>query len=259
MMRRYWLRVAWVPMFLGALAVLPATANAQVVQVTRGDARNSIGLNLGYFMVKAEDGCAHDCFTGGNDDCDVLVANLSNPDPLAFQIDDFNAFTFGGEWLFAVTNFIETGVGASYYQNTVPSVYRNLVNVNGSEIAQDLKLKIVPISATVRFLPLGRSGAVEPYFGGGVAFMNWRYSESGEFVDSFDDSVFRATYEASGTAVGPVFVGGLRFPVGDAFTAGFEYRWQKGEGDTKPAESELLGNKIDLGGQSFNFTMHFRF
>ncbi len=51
---------------------------------------------------------------------------------LAFQIDDFNAGTFGGEWLFGVGNFIETGVGVGYYQRTVHSVYRDFVNDNGA-------------------------------------------------------------------------------------------------------------------------------
>jgi hypothetical protein len=92
-----------------------------------------------------------------------------------------------------------------------------------------------------------------------VSFINWRYGESGEFVDSSDGSIFGETYEADGTAVGPVILGGLRFPAGDAFTVGVEYKWQKAEGDTKPAESQLLGNKIDLGGSSLNFMFHFRF
>jgi hypothetical protein len=42
-------------------------------------------------------------------------------------------------------------------------------------------------------------------------------------------------------------------------TVGFEYRWQGGSGDTNPVETQLLGSKIDLGNQSINFTMHFRF
>jgi opacity protein-like surface antigen len=247
-------------LILLALGSFASPASAQIVQVTRDDARHSIGFNLGYFAVKAIDGRPGDCFTTGTaDKCDVLVADLSSTDPLDFQVKDFNFVTFGGEWLYAVTPYIETGVGVGYYQRAVPSVYRDVVNRNGSEIAQDLKLRMVPITATVRFLPIGRSGPVEPYIGAGVAFVNWRYSESGEFVDSSDGSIFAATYKADGTAVGPVILGGLRFPAGDALTVGVEYRWQKAEGDTKPAESQLLGNKIDLGGQSINFTMHFRF
>jgi opacity protein-like surface antigen len=246
-------------MMVVVLAATAASASAQVVQVTRSDARHSVGFNLGYFMIKGEDARPDECFVGTGDNCDVLIANLRATDPLLFEVDDFNGFTFGGEWLYGVSEYLETGVGVGYYKRTVPSVYRFLENANGSEIAQDLKLRIVPITATVRFLPLGRSSSVQPYIGGGVGFYNWRYSESGEFVDSSDDSVFGATYEADGTAVGPVILGGLRFPAGDALSVGFEYKWQKAEGDTNRVESELLGDKIDLGGQSFSFTMHIRF
>jgi opacity protein-like surface antigen len=258
MMKRFWLNTMRLASLGLLLAATASPASAQIVQVTRADSRHSVGFNLGYFWVKGEDGRASDCFTS-DDDCDTLVANLSSADPLEFLIKDFNHVTFGGEWLYAVTDFLEVGAGLNFYQNTVPSVYRDLVNVNGGEIAQDLKLRMVPVTGTVRFLPLGRSGPVEPYIGGGVSFINWRYSESGEFVDSSDGSIFRETYEADGTAVGPVILGGLRFPAGDAFSVGVEYKWQKAEGDTKPAESQLLGNKIDLGGSSLNFTMHIRF
>ena len=251
MMRRYRLNRVRVPGLVVAMALLvgglASPASAQVVQVTRADARNLVGFNLGYFMVNGEDSRVDD---------DVLLADLND---LAFQLDDFNNWTFGGEWLFGVSRYLETGVGVGYYSQTVTSVYRDFVNDNGSEIAQDLKLRIVPINATIRFLPLGRGAAVEPYFGGGIGFFNWRYSESGEFVDFSDGSIFREQFKADGTAVGPVIVAGLRLPLGDALTAGFEYKWQKAEGDTNPAESELLGSKIDLGGNTFSFTMHIRF
>ena len=49
-------------------------------------------------------------------DDDVLLANLND---LAFEIEDFNNWTFGGEWLFGVSNYLETGVGVGYYQRTV--------------------------------------------------------------------------------------------------------------------------------------------
>ncbi|HET7217264.1 MAG TPA: outer membrane beta-barrel protein [Vicinamibacterales bacterium] len=250
MMKRHWLKVVRVALPGAFVAAMAASASAQIVQVTRSDARHAVGFNLGYFAVKGEDSRVDD---------DVLVANLSSSDPLLFEIDDFNGFTLGGEWLYGVSEYIETGVGIGYYQRTVTSIYADKVNANGSEIVQDLKLRIAPITATVRFLPIGRSGPVEPYIGGGIGFFLWRYSETGEFVDSSDDTIFRDTYKADGAAVGPVILGGIRFPAGDAVTVGAELKWQKAEGDTNSVESRLLGNKIDLGGTSFNFTMHFRF
>ena len=251
MTKRFWLNrarglglVAVAALLVGGSA---SSASAQVVQVSRGDARHLVGFNLGYFMLKGEDGRVDD---------DVLVANLND---LAFEIKDFNNWTFGGEWLYGVSNFLETGVGIGYFQRTVPTVYRDFVHDNGSEIAQDLKLRIVPITATIRFLPVGRGGPVEPYIGGGIGIFNWRYSEAGEFVDFADGSIFREQFKADGTSVGPVVVAGLRLPIGDALTTGFEYKWQNAEGDTNSAETQLLGDKIDLGGNTFSWTMHIRF
>ena len=93
---------------------------------------------------------------------------------------------------------------------------------------------------------------MEPYIGGGIGIFNWRYSEAGEFVDFSDGTIFqRASYKADGTAFGPVIVAGLRIPVGDAFTAGVRVHVAEADGDTKPEESGLLGDKIDLGGNTF--------
>jgi hypothetical protein len=174
-------------------------------------------------------------------------------------VKDFIGGSFGAEWLINVGDFMEAGVGAGFYQRTVPTVYADFTNTNGSEIRQDLKLRVVPVSATVRFLPIGHA-RVEPYVGAGLGVFIWRYSEVGEFVDfgPTPPLIFRSRYIADGTAVGPVILGGLRFPVG-ALAIGGEVRYQKALGDTKPADSGLLDSKIDLGGLTANFTLHVRF
>ena len=64
----------------------------------------------------------------------------------------------------------------------MPTVDSNFVNSTAAEIEQDLKLRIVPFTATVRLLPLGHDAPVQPYIGGGVGVFGWRYSESGQFV-----------------------------------------------------------------------------
>ena len=230
---------------LGILAVLvllsPAPAAAQIYQV---ESNQAIGFNLGYFAVRAED---------SRTDGDVLFADL---DSLAFEVNDFNSVTFGGEWLFGLTEFVEGGVGAGFYQRGVPSVYRRLTHADGAEIEQELKLRIVPLTATVRFLPLGR-GSVQPYVGAGIGLFNWRYSETGEFIDA-DDFIFRDRFIAKGNSVGPVILGGVRAPIADVWMIGGELRYQKAEGDIDP-EIGLLGDKIDLGGWSTSFTVHLRF
>ena len=248
MMKRQWLRTIYA---VAGLVVLTAgSAGAQVVQVTRGDARNAIQITFGEFFLTGIESRGED---------DVLRKDLEDVAPLAFEIKDFNGFTFGGEYLFGINRFLEAGFGASYYQQTVHSVYRTLVNTNGSEIRQDLKLKILPISATIRFLPLGRGAPVEPYIGGGIAALVWQYSESGDFVDTTDYSVFTNSYKANGTEIGPIALFGLRVPIGDTFAFGAEGRWQHGEGDTGGINEGFLGDKINLGGWTANATVHFRF
>jgi len=220
---------------LAVVLLAPAVASAQ----------QSISFNVGYFAVKGEDGRA---------DGDVLVANRSFH---IFDIDEFSGFTFGGEWLFPVGEFVEVGAGVGYYQRTVPSVYADLVNDNGAEIVQDFKLRVVPINATVRFLPLGARSAIQPYVGAGLGIFPWRYSETGEFVDP-DFNIFRGNFVESGTAVGPLVFGGVRFPLGPAFSVGGEVRWQRAEGEfDEPAN--FNGDRIDLGGFTWQGTVGFRF
>ena len=84
-----------------------------------------------------------------------------------FEIGDFNGSTFGGEWLVRLSNYLEVGAGVGYYQKTCRASIATSTDDDGTEIAQDLKLRIVPMTATVRFLPLGRGSGIEPYVGGG--------------------------------------------------------------------------------------------
>jgi outer membrane protein W len=246
-MKRIWLYASALALGAAAVALAPATAEAQITRVSRGDTNQAIGFNIGYFGVRGEDARIAD---------DVLLVDL---DDLAFDVSDFNGGTLAAEYLVGIGDYLEAGVGAGFYRRTVPSVYRGLTFESGEEIEQDLRLRMIPVTATVRFLPAGRGGAVEPYVGAGIGFFNWRYSETGEFVDPFTDEIFRNRYVADGNAVGPVLLAGLRAPVGDVWTVGGELRYQRAEGDLNSSESGLLTDKIDLGGWSANFTFGFRF
>ena len=50
-----------------------------------------------------------------------------------------------------------TPASASATTSEPCTVYTDFVNANGTEIEQDLRLRIVPFTATVRFLPLGHT------------------------------------------------------------------------------------------------------
>ena len=207
-------------------------------------AQQQVSFSVGGFSPRSED---------GRSSSDVLLHNL---DFLAFRISDFGGPLFGAEYLTALGNNFDAGVGVGFYQRTVPTVYTEFTNSNGSEIEQDLKLRVVPFTATVRWLPMGHHNGVEPYIGAGVAVLNYRYSESGQFLAT-DQSIFRGTFVGTGTATGPVILGGIRIPVG-SWGVGGELRYQSAEGSL-PADQDFSGSKIDLGGITYTFTINVRF
>ncbi len=92
----------------------------------------------------------------------------------------------------------------------------------------------------VRFLPLGRQHGIEPYVGGGLGIFNCHYSEAGDFIDFSDNSIFSDKFVGSGTATGPVILGGVRIPIGPLGFGG-EVRWQSADGDLPAIRGILVG------------------
>ena len=207
--------------------------------------QQSVTFSLGYFTIRGEDSRAAG---------DVLVENR---ELLLFDFDDFNTVAIGAEYLISIGEFLEAGGSLGYTSRGIDTIYEDYERPDGSEIEQALRLRVVPMSVTVRVLPLGRSGAIQPYVGGGLGIYNWRYSETGDFIDFSQPGrpVFRETYTQTGTSFGPVAVFGLRVPLGNV-TVGGEVRYQKAEGELD--ERDFLGPKIDLGGFHYSATVGFR-
>jgi hypothetical protein len=206
-------------------------------------AQQSITVQFGAFMPKGE---------GARAEGDVLAINRQY---LLFDVGDFNGFLVSGDWSAAIGEYVEAGVGFGYYQATAPAVYAEWVNENGSEIVQDLSLRIMPMTAVVKILPFGAKRAFQPYVGGGLGVYFWRYSEKGDFLAD-DGSIFTDAFEQSGTSVGPVAVFGIRGRVSPSVLIGAEGRYQWGSGDLS---EDFLGDKIDLGGFSLLATFGYRF
>ena len=236
-----------IPVLLFACtALVPAAASAQ----------QTINFSLGVFTPRGADARVAR---------DVLNANSTF---LFFDVGDFKSASIGGEWLVPFGEFFEGGVGVGFSRRTVETVYTDFTDNFGEEIQQELRLRQVPFAFTVRALPLGQSNPFQPYIGAGLVATNWRYAEFGDFVDFGDPSfpVFPASYVASGTATGPVILGGIRFG-GQTLTAGGEIRYHKADaeltsdfaGGSIGPGGELLLPRIDLGGWTYNFTIGVRF
>jgi hypothetical protein len=132
---------------LAAAVVLGAAApvSAQVVQ--------SVGVNLGALMPRGEDARVEN---------DVWLKNLP---VYRFEIKDFTGAEVGGEWNAAFGNHVEVGLATSFYQRTVHTNYRDFVDKDFTEIESDFKLRTIPVSGVVRFLPFGKVGSFQPYVG----------------------------------------------------------------------------------------------
>ena len=228
------------------LTLLAGAALAMSVQTAA--AQQTLNFSLGYFTVRGEDARVEG---------DVLNENRNF---LVFDVGDFNGATVGAEWLIPLGEYFEAGAGLSFSRSTVPSVYADFVDTDGSEIEQDLRLRVIPVAFTVRVLPLRQTSPVQPYFGGGLGLFAWRYSESGEFVDfQRRNAIFRDQFVASGTETGPVVLGGIRF-AGDVISGGFEVRYLSADAPLgRPFAIVQTDPRIDLGGWTYAFTLGWRF
>jgi hypothetical protein len=216
----------------GIVAISPST----------GAAQQTLNFTLGGFVPRGFDARVDD---------DTLVENRN---VLLFDMEDFNGAAVGAEWLIPAGEYFELGAGLGFYRRTVPTIYEDFVDNDGTEIDQDLRLRIVPLTATVRVLPLGQSNGVQPYFGVGLAILNWRYSESGEFVD-IEGVIFRDSFVADGNEPGALGFGGIRF-ASDSFSVGGEVRYSAAEADLPDV---FEGSVLDLGGWTYQFTAGIRF
>ena len=217
------------------MAFVPTSAHAQ----------QTFNMYLGGFDPHSYD---------ARDPNDVLVQDIQF---LNFDINGFAAFTFGGEYLVNVGDHVELGGSVGYYQNTKTAADCCYTFANGTPVYADLKLRIVPFSATARVLPFGQDAPVQPYIGAGLGIFGWRYSESGNFVASDAVTIIQGNYVGTGWDVGPVILGGVRVPVG-RMAVGFEYRYQNAVG-TLPIGQGFAGSKIDLGGSNYLATIAVKF
>jgi hypothetical protein len=240
----------WLLTFLGTLAGTVQPAFAQ----------QTLNITFGYFTLRGED---------ARGDEDVLNENGIL---LAFDLDDFNRGTVGAEWLVPLGEYIEGGAGIGWSRRTVPSVWDSLTEGLRSDVEQDLSLRIIPVSFTVRVLPLGNWRTVQPFLGAGLGIFAWRYREAGEFIDFSQllrSPIVRAQSAASGTDFAPLALGGLRLVRG-VISGGFEARYHRVDArlDSPSVIRQFVDRagiggfpelRIDLGGWTYQVAVGYRF
>jgi hypothetical protein len=101
----------------------------------------------------------------------------------SIDISQFDYWTFGGEWVFALGDHFDGSLGGLTTRR--PS-RRRLYNINaatGTEIFCRPEAPNRPVLGNGPGSCRSATMTMEPYIGGGVNVYYWRYSENGQFVD----------------------------------------------------------------------------
>ena len=170
---------------------------------------------------------------------------------------DFRGFTGGIEYSVGVSDHVELGFHLDGYGRTVRTSYRDFEREDGSPIFQDLQLNIVPLGATLRFLPAGRRARLSPYIAAGGDIFFYKYEEQGDFIDFFaDNEIVRDAFVSEGAAGGFHVAAGLRVPVSHDVSLTGEVRYQQARTRMNDDFSE---NRLDLTGTSATVGFFIRF
>lgn len=207
-----------------------------------------LDLRLGAFFPSAESNLFSD------------AAELYFVDPKK----DFQSFTGGIEYNTRLANNVELGFSIDGYDKTWDTSYRDYLHPDGAEIRQTLKLDIVPLGLTLRFVPTGRRTAVAPYLAVGADLFYWRWREYGEFIDfrDPDNPIVADSFQSDGWTGGFHVAGGVRVRASHDFSITAEGRYQRAKttmGDDFRATEPGFENEIDLSGWSATMGVHIRF
>lgn len=175
---------------------------------------------------------------------------------------DWPGPTGGIEYSRRVGSNVEVGFHLDGYGRSVRTQYRDFVNENGSDIRQRLRLNIVPLGMSVRFLPAGRRSRsrmkLEPYvaIGGDVIF--YKYEADGDFVDFVSDDldIRSDAFLSEGAALGVHGAAGVRVPVSHDVSITGEVKYQYAKTDMA---GDFRQNEIDLSGATATLGVHLRF
>jgi hypothetical protein len=119
---------------------------------------------------------------------------------------------------FILTDRLSLLGGIEASRATTDSEYRHFIGSDGLPIAQSNTLRHVGIHASLKvaLLSSGRRlsrlawipRTVTPFVGGGADFLHYEFTQTGEFVDFLDSSIFPETFSSTGWGRGGHVFGG---------------------------------------------------
>jgi len=171
---------------------------------------------------------------------------------------DWVGFSGGFEYNLQPARNVEVGLHLDAYSRTLNTVYREFERPDGREIAQTLKLTVVPVGVSLRLVPTSRRAKLAPYVAVGADLFVWKYEEVGDFIDFFDPDlpISGDSFVSEGVTGGFHVAGGLRVPLSSDFSVVGEVKYQYAK--TKMGD-DFRNNEIDLSGVGATLGIHLRF
>ncbi|MFQ5789964.1 MAG: outer membrane beta-barrel protein [Acidobacteriota bacterium] len=184
-----------------------ATTTFTLLVVAAPAKASSIAVRLGFFSPRGESQLWED-----------------NVQTFDLAVSDFNSVFGGVEFALELNEFVDLAVGVDGYSRTVASRYRDFVRDDGTEIEQEIRLTVAPVTVGLRVLPLGKFRSLVPYVAGGFGLYPFEYREEGEFIDFETFDIFGDVFLDPGVGVGAYAAAGLEVGVTRAVSVFGEYR-----------------------------------
>jgi hypothetical protein len=177
---------------------------------------------------------------------------FDNVETFDVAVSDFNYPFAGVEFAFELSEFVDFAVGVDGYRRSVVTNYRDFVRDDGTEVIQELRLTVVPITSGVKFYPVGKFHILLPYVTGGFGLYPYEYLEEGEFIDFATFEIFYAVFRDRGTGFGTYAAAGVEAAVSRSFLLFGEYRrhwvWANHGGDFRSfGDFDLDASQLTFG------------
>lgn len=204
-----------------------------------GKPRGAIGLRGSWTFARA-----------GSDLFDFVTRELT------LDRDDFDAPGVAADLVVSLAPRLDVVGGFEFSRAATASEYRGFVDNDELPIAQTTTLKTVHLTGSVRYAltPRGRDVSrfawvprrAVPYVGAGAGAVFYQFTQSGDFIDFADLSVFRDFFRSQGWAPSVHVLAGVDVQVHRALFAGVETRYTRA---SAPLGSTFIDfDPIDLSG-----------
>ncbi len=185
-----------------------------------------------------------------------------NTESFDFEVADFNYVMGGVELDLALNSYLDIGIGFDGYSRQVDSNYRDFIRGDGTQIQQRFKLKVLPITGGLQFLPLRRFRRFIPHVGAGGGLYYFDYHQEGEFINGTSFEIYPDTFRDSGLVPGFYANAGAELMFSEGIDPG-EGWFVYGHLRQHWASTELAGDfdrqNLDLGGTEIAFGVSLRF